>query len=93
MQGPSDPTAAFADLIVRHGEQAVVESRIGNRDADGHLVLQPFLAAPDVGIVILRDSLTGDFRDIMTEAGCVRSSHPPLFEIIFRFFQHGFICL
>lgn len=80
--GPADPTAALALLLEEHDPQQLVMSGIVQIDADGRPALHPILKAPDVGFVVLRDTLTGGFRNLMAESGCVLGDTAPMFEVL-----------
>src|SRR5207244_2809245 len=80
--GPADPHAALAILTERHTAQELVASGIVWADAEGTLALHPLLAVADVGVVVLIDSLTGSFRNLMTQPGGLLCTHAPLFEAL-----------
>jgi hypothetical protein len=80
--GPTEPRAALNQLIAQQGEQAVLDSGLARIGSDGQIALHPSLGAPDVPLIVLRDSMTGGFRDIVTESGCVISDRLPLFEVL-----------
>jgi hypothetical protein len=82
IRGPSDPAAALAEMISRHGEQSVIDSKLAVKNDAGQVVLQPLLAQPDAGFVVVRDSVTRAYRDLITNAGCVISPHPPILEVL-----------
>lgn len=82
LRGPADPTAALALLLEEHTQQQLVASGIVQIDADGRPALHPMLEAPDVGFVVLRDTLTGGFRNLMTDSGCVLGDTAPMFEVL-----------
>lgn len=79
--GPSEPAAALSMLAKRHTKPQLIKSGLV-RSVDGELALHPMLAAPDVGVVVLMDSTTGRFRNLMTENGCVLGDTAAMFEVL-----------
>jgi hypothetical protein len=80
--GPSDPAAALSLLTKRHKKQQLSKSGIVRTDPAGQLALHPMLALPDVGIVVLLDSSTGQLRNLVTETGGVLGDKAPVFEVL-----------
>ena len=92
LQGPVEPQAVLAQLVAQHGEKAVEESGLTRRSANGQLALHPCLAASAVGIILLRDSSTGGFRDLLTPTGCIFTERLPLFEVLTDQHTHRVLC-
>lgn len=80
--GPADPAAAFAALQVNHQAKKLVAAGIARLGPTGQLELHPFLAEPNVGLVLLHDTKTGNLCNLMTEQGCVFGDRVPVFEVL-----------
>lgn len=82
MVGPSDPKTALMLLVEEYAEEQLATSGIMRLDSDGQWAFHSLLADPDVPFVLLFDTTTGKFRDLMTESGCLLGADIPMFEVL-----------
>jgi len=80
--GPSDPKAALIDLSAEFSAEQLVDSGIARFGVEERLTLHPMLATPDVVIITLLDTATGELRNLMTETGCVFGADASAFQVL-----------
>ena len=82
-----DPPAALAQLREIFSVDELVAAGVGIL-SEGELVLNPVLAAPDPGFIVLRKA-DGRAYDLATSAGCITGAVPVLRMFYDRRTQHG----
>jgi hypothetical protein len=81
LQGPSSPDLALETLLNNHSVPELVESGICQLTA-GLPALHSLLSEPEVPLIVIRDSTTGECCNLITEGGCVLGDLLPTFEIL-----------
>lgn len=80
--GPADPLQAIIWLAQRHTKEQLLAGGIACLDSEGRLAMHPMLAEPDVVFVALKNSMTGELINLMTNGGCVFGTAAPVFEVL-----------